>query len=104
MMTRLPWHSCARRWLAVLLLATGCETAREVRPVLHAESVAAASCLGQAATTQTVSGVQTAPFVNTSLADNTGIDASSAQWRAAAHSAIRLGGGANVCFQGAEAA
>src|SRR5207249_4820438 len=102
MMTRLPWHSCARRWLAVPLLATGCETAREVRPVLHAESVAAASCLGQAATTQTVSGVQTTAFTNTSLADNTGIDATTAQYRTTDRISIRLGGGANVCFHGGE--
>ncbi len=101
-MTRLPWHSCARRSLAVLVLAAGCETAREVRPVLHAESVAAASCLGQAVTTQTVSGVQTAAFTNTSLADNTAIDASTAQYRTTARIAIRLGGGANVCFHGGE--
>src|SRR5216117_722975 len=102
MMTRLPWHSCARGWLAVLVLATGCETAREVRPVLHAESVAAASCLGQGVTTQTVSGVQTAAFTNTGLADNTGIDATTAQYRTTARISIRLGGGANVCFHGGE--
>src|SRR5256886_17678251 len=102
MMTRLPWHGCARRLLAVLVLGAGCETAREVRPVLRAEGVAAASCLGQAVTTQTVSGVQTAAFTNTSLADNTGIDASTAQWRTTARISIRLGGGANVCFHGGE--
>src|SRR5256886_13134529 len=102
MMTRLPWHSCARRLLAVLVLGAGCETAREVRPVLRAESVAAASCLGQAVTTQTVSGVQTAAFTNTSLVDNTAIDASTAQYRTTARISVRLGGGANVCFHGVE--
>src|SRR5436853_7357743 len=96
MMTRLPWHRCARRSLGVLLLAAGCETAREVRPVLHAESVAAASCLGQAATTQTVSGVQTAAFTNTRLAGNPGIDASPAQWRTTARTPIRLARGATA--------
>src|SRR5256884_8466539 len=102
MMTRVPWHSCARRWLAVLLLATGCETAREVRPVVQTQTVAAASCLAQATQTQTVSGVQAAAFTNTSLADNTGIDASTAQYRTTARISIRLGGGANVCFHGGE--
>src|SRR2546421_12366577 len=102
MMTRLPWHSCARRLLAVLVLGAGCETAREVRPVLRAESVAGASCLGQAVTTQTVSGVQTAAFTNTSLADNTGIDAPTAQGRTTAPISVPLGGGANECFAGGE--
>src|SRR5204862_32366 len=35
-------------------------------------------------------------------ADNTGIDASAAQWRTAAPISIRLGGGANLCFHGGE--
>src|SRR5256885_7349391 len=94
-MTRLRWHSCARRLLALLVLAASCETEREVRPLVQTQTVAAASCLAQATQTQTVSGVQTAAFTNTSLADNTGIDASTAQWRTAGPISIRLGGGAD---------
>ncbi len=46
--------------------------------------------------------MQTAAFTNTSLADNTAIDASTAQYRTTARIAVRLGGGANVCFHGGE--
>src|SRR2546425_8254924 len=102
MMTRLPWHSCARRLLAVLVLGAGCETAREVRPVLRAEGVAAASCLGQAVTTPPVARGETAAFTNTSLADNTAMDATTAQYRTTDRISIRVGGGANVCFHGRE--
>src|SRR5437764_417468 len=91
-----------RLLLAVLVLAAACETEREVRPLVQTQTVAAASCLAQATQTQTVSGVQAAAFTNTGLADNTGIDASTAQWRTGAPISIRLGGGANVCFHGGE--
>ena len=101
-MTRLRSHPCAVRFLGLLVLVSACESERELRPVIHTQVTAAGSCLAQAGTVQTVSGVQTAAFTNTSLADNTGIDASAAQWRTAAHISIRLGGGANVCFHGGE--
>ncbi len=91
-----------RLLLAVLVVAAACETEREVRPVIQTQTAASASCLAQESQTQTVSGVQTAAFANTSLADNTGIDASAAQWRTAAPISIRLGGGANLCFHGGE--
>ncbi|HXL11507.1 MAG TPA: Ig-like domain-containing protein [Gemmatimonadales bacterium] len=91
-----------RLLLAVLVVAAACETEREVRPVIQTQTVASASCLAQESQTQTVSGVQTAAFANTSLADNTGIDASAAQWRTAAPISIRVGGGANTCFHGGE--
>src|SRR5437879_10891343 len=101
-MTRLRSHPCAVRFLGLLVFVSACESERELRPVIHTQVTAAGSCLAQAGTVQTVSGVQTAAFTNTSLADNTGIDASAAQWRTAAHISIRLGGGANVCFHGGE--
>src|SRR5205809_6638371 len=85
-----------RLLLAVLVVAAACETEREVRPVIQTQTVASASCLAQESQTQTVSGVQTAAFAKTSLADKTGIDGSAAQWRTTARVAICGGGGAST--------
>src|SRR2546426_752230 len=60
----------------------------------------AVSCL--TSPTITLSGVQTSAFANTSLPDNTQIDASSAQFLTSDNISIRLGGGSNVCYHGGE--
>lgn len=63
---------------------------------------AAGSCLAQAGSTITLSGVRASPYYNTSLADGTKIDASTAQFLTEKNIAIMIGGGANVCFHGGE--
>ena len=60
------------------------------------------SCLGQTGPTITLSGVQTSEYDNTSLADSTKVDASAAQFLTPATIAIKVGGGANLCFHGGE--
>src|SRR5439155_23109167 len=60
----------------------------------------AVSCL--TSPTITLSGVQTSAFANTSLPDNTQIDASTAQFVTSDNISIRLGGGSNTCYHGGE--
>ncbi|HYT99947.1 MAG TPA: Ig-like domain-containing protein [Gemmatimonadales bacterium] len=58
------------------------------------------SCL--TSPTITLSGVQTSAFANTSLPDNTQIDASTAQFLTSDNISIRFGGGSNTCYHGGE--
>lgn len=60
----------------------------------------AASCLTQPGTVITVSGVLTAPFQDTSLADGTKIAASAARFVTADNIPVRLEGGSGVCWSG----
>src|SRR5205809_837432 len=60
----------------------------------------AVSCL--TSPTITLSGVQTSAFANTSLPDNTQIDASTAQFLTSDNISIRLGGGSDICYHGGE--
>src|SRR5213596_2374206 len=60
----------------------------------------AISCL--TSPTITLSGVQTSAFANTSLPDNTQIDASTAQFLTSDNISIRLGGGSDICYHGGE--
>ena len=59
-------------------------------------------CLDQAGPTTTLSGTQTSAINNTSLAADTKLDASTAQFLTAADVAIKLGGNANVCYHGGQ--
>ena len=60
------------------------------------------SCLDQAGPTITVSGAQTA-FDNTSMASDTKVDASTAQFAAPSASVVvHVGGGSGICWQGGE--
>src|SRR5205823_2029030 len=60
------------------------------------------SCLQGTGPLLTVSGVKTAQYENQSLAANTRIDASHAQFLTTAWAPVRLGGGSNACFSGGE--
>ncbi len=59
-------------------------------------------CLNQAGSTMTVSGPQTSALDNTSLAADTKLDASTAQFQTAADVAIRVGGNPRVCYHGGQ--
>jgi hypothetical protein len=59
-------------------------------------------CLNQAGPTMTVSGPQTSALDNTSLAADTKLDASTAQFQTAADVAIRVGGNPRVCYHGGQ--
>jgi Big-like domain-containing protein len=61
------------------------------------------SCLTQPGPIITLNGVRPSAYGNTSVADNTKIDASDAQFLTAANVPIRVGGGSNTCFHGGEA-
>ena len=61
-----------------------------------------ASCLTQSGPTISLAGVQSSPFDDTGLADNTRVDASSAQFLTTANASIQIGGGSNLCWHGAE--
>src|SRR5204863_19534 len=61
-----------------------------------------ASCLQGTGPLITLSGVRTAAYQNTSLADNTRIDASTAQILTADLKAVTIGGGSNLCFSGGD--
>src|SRR3989441_1045246 len=65
-------------------------------------SVPPLSCLQGTGPLLTLSGVKTAQYENQSLAANTRIDASTAQFVTSAWAPVRLGGGSNVCFSGGE--
>jgi len=59
-------------------------------------------CLNQAGPTMMVSGPQTSALDNTSLAADTKLDASTAQFQTAADVAIRVGGNPRVCYHGGQ--
>ena len=59
-------------------------------------------CLNQAGPTMTVSGPQTSALDNTSLAADTKLDASTAQFQSAADVPIRVGGNPRVCYHGGQ--
>jgi hypothetical protein len=56
------------------------------------------SCLSEPGPLVTVSGVRTSQYNNTSLADNTRVDASTGQIMTTAVIGVVLAGGANVCY------
>ena len=57
------------------------------------------SCLTQAGSTITLTGARS-PFDNTSMASNTGIDATTASWTGTDNRTVRYAGGSNVCWSG----
>jgi uncharacterized protein YjdB len=59
-------------------------------------------CLFRTGPTITLNGLQTTAYFNTSLANNTKLDASSAQFLTGADNPVVLGGGSGACFHGAE--
>ena len=60
-------------------------------------------CLARSGPVVTLSGVRTSAYFNVAVADNTKIDASTAQFLTSANRAIAVGGGARICFAGGEA-
>lgn len=57
------------------------------------------SCLTQTGPTITVSGLQTS-WGNTSMADNTKVDATTALFAGGANTPVRIGGGSGICYSG----
>src|SRR2546426_1150755 len=76
--------------------ASGGDTARA------AITVRGYTCVNQVGPTTTVSGPQTAAIDNTSLATDTKLDASTAQFLTTADVAIRVGGNPRVCYHGGQ--
>lgn len=60
------------------------------------------SCSEKTGPTIVLSGDQSSPYKNSSLAANTKIDARSARWIQAGEVPFRIGGGPNVCVEGGE--
>src|SRR2546426_10844456 len=81
---------------ATVTAASGGDTARA------AITVRGYTCLNQAGPTTSVSGPQTAAIDNTSLATDTKLDASTAQFLTTADVAIRVGGNPRVCYHGGQ--
>src|SRR3989454_4329638 len=77
---------------ATITAASGGDTARA------AITVRGYTCLNQAGPTTTVSGPQTSAIDSTSLAADTKLDASTAQFLTTADVAIRVGGNPRVCY------
>ena len=70
--------------------------------VAAAPSLSAGLCLSQTGPVVTVSGVSTSPFSRTGLADNTKIDAATAQFLTSATTPVSVGGASNVCLHGGQ--
>ena len=66
------------------------------------KSASTSSCLKGDGPFITLSGVKMSQYWDTSLADDTRIDASTAQFLTSSWAPVRLGGGSNICFHGGE--
>jgi len=81
---------------ATITAASGSDTARA------AIMVRGYTCLNQTGSTMTMSGTQASPIDITSLAADTKVDASTAQFLTAADVPIRVGGNPRVCYHGGQ--
>lgn len=73
--------------------------ATAVVTVSAAQATASGSCLLRAGSTIKLSG-SPAPYINGSMASNTGIDARSASWTGTSTMTVRYEGGSSVCWSG----
>jgi Big-like domain-containing protein len=63
---------------------------------------ATVSCLDRAGPTRVLSGIQSVAYDDQSVADDTKLDASTAQFLTLANIPIHIGGGTNLCYHGGE--